>query len=627
MLAKIAAVLAVTAIAAGLIGNSGITAGLKHNALMNSALWARSAERLGLTGENGGPAPDVQGLSDLMNATSADAVVLLDERGPIRALAPGAADGTRRFKVDVPEWKSRDPSTQAYSAGHLSPFFTSDFRTWVVLPELQASNGRRVAIRIDQSDEASSLVHFYERQILYLLSVAAITFCSFMAGYTYRSRKLALEDMHIRHLATHDGLTGLPNRKQFLEHLQEAVALSNQGGTKTALFLLDLDGFKAVNDTLGHPIGDELLRAASQRLKQSLRAQDMLARLSGDEFAIVLSDVTAFGVLPPFAERVLQLLHTPFRIQGHDVTVGCSIGLAVAPDNADDSEKLIRNADFALYRAKSEGRGSWRFFDPKMEEDLASRRMLEDGLRHALENDLFQVLYQPQIDLASGRAVGYEAMLRWALPGKGLIPAGVFVSLAEETGLVVPIGEWVIRQVARDAARLPRDRRIAINISATQLRRENIERVLMQTLADEKLESSRIEIEVNEGVLGRDEEMIFARLMRLREKGFTIVMDSFGVGAMSLGLLARFTFDKVKIDRALIWDTGAGKNAHAVLTAICDVCRSLGVRVAGQGVETYEHTQVLRSVGCAEAQGFYFAPPMTIDEILQQEDGQLQAIA
>ena len=200
-----------------------------------------------------------------------------------------------------------------------------------------------------------------------------------------------------------------------------------------------------------------------------------MARLSGDEFAIVVPKVTDPAMLAPLAERVLNLLSSPFRIDGHEMQIGCSIGLAVAPDNGADIGTLMRNADFALYRAKSEGRRTWRFFDPKMAEDLASRRTLEDGLRHALENDHFQLLYQPQIELSTGKTIGYEAMLRWRLPGKGLVPAAVFVSIAEETGLVVPIGEWVIRQAARDCALIPADRQVAINLSATQLKRDGIE--------------------------------------------------------------------------------------------------------------------------------------------------------
>jgi EAL domain-containing protein (putative c-di-GMP-specific phosphodiesterase class I) len=289
----------------------------------------------------------------------------------------------------------------------------------------------------------------------------------------------------------------------------------------------------------------------------------------------------------------------------------------------------MRNADFALYRAKSEGRRTWRFFDPKMAEDLASRRTLEDGLRHALENDRFQLLYQPQVELASGRTVGYEAMLRWRLPGKGLVPASVFVSIAEETGLVVPIGEWVIRQVARDCALIPADRRVAINLSATQLKRDNIEAFIVETLKSHKIAPNRIEIEVNETILGRNETMAFSRLERIRECGVGIVMDSFGIGTLSFGLLSRYSFDKIKIDRSFLQNDE--QKGGAVLAAVCNLGRSLGFRVAGQGVETVEHAQMLRAAGCTEAQGYYFAPPMPLEQLLrteqERETPQLQVVA
>jgi predicted signal transduction protein with EAL and GGDEF domain len=325
-------------------------------------------------------------------------------------------------------------------------------------------------------------------------------------------------------------------------------------------------------------------------------------------------------MLAPLAERVLQLLSNPFRVDGHEIQVGCSIGLAVAPDNGSEISTLMRNADFALYRAKSEGRRTWRFFDPKMAEDLASRRTLEDGLRYALENDNFQLLYQPQIELATGNTTGYEAMLRWRLAGKGLVPASVFVSIAEETGLVVPIGEWVIRQVARDAALIPGDRSVAINLSAAQLKRDSIEAFILETLKSHKIAPSRIEIEVNETILGRNETVAFARLEKIRDAGVRIVMDSFGVGTLSLGLLSRYSFDKIKVDRSFLMNDE--QKSGAVLAAICSLGRSLGFRVAGQGVETIEHAQLLRAAGCSEAQGYYFAPPMPLEQLLRNEQEQ-----
>jgi diguanylate cyclase (GGDEF)-like protein len=506
-----------------------------------------------------------------------------------------------------------------YSQDDLGWLRNGPYRNWVVFPP-DREGAARLAVRVDQTDMANEVVSSFEREVLFSGSVAAITFASFMAGFSYRQRQLAAENAAIRFLALHDELTGLPNRKQFEEFMATTLQGVELERHKAALFVLDLDGFKAVNDTLGHPVGDGLLKATARRLKASLRGGDLLARLSGDEFAIVVPKVADPAMLAPLAERVLQLLSNPFRVDGHEIQVGCSIGLAVAPDNGSNIGALMRNADFALYRAKSEGRRTWRFFDPKMAEDLASRRTLEDGLRHALENDHFQLLYQPQIELSSGRTTGYEAMLRWRLPGKGLVPASVFVSIAEETGLVVPIGEWVIRQVARDAALIPVDRRVAINLSATQLKRDSVETFILDTLNSHGITPDRIEIEVNETILGRNETAAFARLERIRDAGVRIVMDSFGVGTLSLGLLSRYSFDKIKVDRSFLMSDE--QKSGAVLAAICSLGRSLGFRVAGQGVETIEHAQLLRAAGCSEAQGYYFAPPMPLEQLLRNEQEQ-----
>ena len=332
-------------------------------------------------------------------------------------------------------------------------------------------------------------------------------------------------------------------------------------------------------------------------------------------------------MLKPLAGAGAEPLSSPFRVDGHEFRSAARSAWRWRPTTATDTGALMRNADFALYRAKSEGRRTWRFFDPKMAEDLASRRTLEDGLRHALENDHFQLLYQPQIELSTGRTIGYEAMLRWRLPGKGLVPAAVFVSIAEETGLVVPIGEWVIRQAARDCALIPPDRQLAINLSATQLKRDGIETFIVETLKTHNIPPPRFEVEVNESILGRNETVAFARLEKIRDAGVKVVMDSFGIGTLNLGLLSRYSFDKIKVDRSFLLNDK--RKGGAVLAAVCNLGHSLGFRVAGQGVETIEHAQLLRAAGCSEAQGFYFAPPMPLEELLklEEEPPQLQAIA
>ena len=608
------------------LGQLALARMMARDALATAEIWARSVvAEPGLKGGLAGLDPGA--LSSTLGIANIDKLVLVAADGQLTDLY-GSDAAAELQKVIAEAVGAERPLASAASGAYTLDavsLFNRPFRSWVLLPP--TATGARFAVRVDQSQNASELASSAAREVLFSGGVAIITFVSFMAGFSYRQRQLADENDAIRFLALHDELTGLPNRKQFEEFMADTLAIVEEEGHKTALFVLDLDAFKAVNDTLGHPVGDGLLKACAKRLKASLRADDLLARLSGDEFAIVVPQVNDPAMLAPLAERVMNLLSSPFRVEGHEIQVGCSIGVAVAPDNGGDIATLMRNADFALYRAKSEGRRTWRFFDPKMAEDLASRRTLEDGLRHALENDHFQLLYQPQVELASGRTIGYEAMLRWRLPGKGLVPAAVFVSIAEETGLVVPIGEWVIRQVARDCAVIPPERCVAINLSAPQLKRDGFDTFIMETLKSHKIDPGRIEIEVNETIFGRSEALACSRLENIRDAGVRVVMDAFGVGTLSLGLLSRYSFDKIKVDRSFLTDGDAEKSA-AVLAAVCSLGRSLGFRVAGQGVETIEQAQLLRAAGCAEAQGYYFAPPMPLENLLKQErDGEPPRLA
>ncbi len=608
-----------------MLGQFALKRMLSSDAVATAEVWSRSLIKEGADLEATLAGASKDALVSTLDITNIDRLVLVspshqlttihgaDSAEELRRILVGAtganipvyAQPSGAFTLDSVKWPNR-----------------AAYHSWVLLPPAR-DGGARLAVRVDQSPTAADTISGFAREVLFSGGVALITFISFMAGFSYRQRQLSAENAAIRFLALHDELTGLPNRKQFEEFMAKTFAKVEQEDHKAALFVLDLDAFKAVNDTLGHPVGDSLLKACASRLKASLRSGDMLARLSGDEFAIVVPRVVDPAMLAPLAERVLKLLSSPFRVDGHEIQIGCSIGLAVAPDNGADIPTLMRNADFALYRAKSEGRRTWRFFDPKMAEDLESRRTLEDGLRHALENDHFQVLYQPQVELATGRTVGFEAMLRWRLPGKGLVPAAVFVSIAEETGLVVPIGEWVIRQVARDCALLPAGCRVAINLSAPQLKRDGFDTFILETLKSHQIDPGRIEIEVNETILGRNESLAFSRLEAIRDAGLRIVMDAFGVGALSLGMLSRYSFDKIKIDRSFLTENDEQKSG-AVLAAVCSLGHSLGFRVAGQGVETIEHAQILRAAGCSEAQGYYFAAPMPLEKLLEQQQAASQ---
>jgi len=598
---------------------------LTRDAIETAEAWSRTLQEQPAAAASAPASAGSSASPHSADTARIDRVVLIDAGGEALSVRGAAAADELREALGAARGGGADLASLrsgTYRADPIRWIGQGPVRSWVVLPP--DANETRAAVRVEQTDMAAGLVSSFTRGTLFHGGIASVTFLVFLAGFSYRQRRLATENAAIRFIALHDQLTGLPNRKQFEEFTAAALSASARRGHKVGLFVLDLDGFKAVNDTLGHPVGDGVLRAAAKRLKASVRSGDLLARLSGDEFVVVVPEVHNPGMLAPLADRILQILGSPFRVDGHEISIGCSIGLALGPDNGADTDSLVRNADFALYRAKSEGRRTWRFFDPKMAADLASRRSLEDGLRHALENDQFELLYQPQIELATGRTIAYEAMLRWRIAGKGLVPASVFVSIAEETGLVIPIGEWVIRQVARDCALVPADLPMAINLSAAQLRRDGLEAFLLETLKSHKIAPSRIEIEVNESILGRAEGEVFARLERIRAAGVRIVMDSFGVGTLSLGHLSR-GFDKVKVDRSFLMSDE--QRSGAVLAAICSIGRSLGFPVVGQGVETFEHAQLLRTAGCTAGQGYYFTTPMPLEQLLRLEQAKDMPLA
>ncbi len=558
------------------------------------------------------------GASSMLDVAGIDGLVLIRRNGAIETIY-GPEDTRQRF-IDATAQATGDApvggEARTFSRQAFSLFSIAEYNIWSLLPAKPDFPGR-IAARVSQVESAGILEVSFKQQLSYYAGFATVTFFSFMAGFTYRSKREQEQNREMRYLAHHDGLTSLPNRAQFEETLERAAEAAVLHGHKLAVIILDLDGFKSVNDTLGHPIGDGLLKATGERLQSSLRDNDLLARLSGDEFAIIVPKMTDPSSVNAMAKRIIELVSSPFQIDGHEIMVGCSMGIAIGPDNGDTADKLVRNADFALYRAKSEGKRTWRFFDPKMAEDMKSRRTLEDGLRYALKNDLFTLLYQPQHDLRTNKVIGYEALLRWRLPGKGLVPTSMFISIAEETGLIIPMGEWVIRQAARDGRLLPESMRIAINLSAAQLKRDGIEVFIAHMLRDYGISPERVDIEVNESILGRGESSAFMRLEKIRETGISIVMDNFGVGTSSLGLLSRYPFDKIKVDRSFMNGIDGDHKTRAVVAAICNLGQSLGMSVAGEGVETAEHAAILKAAGCNQAQGFHFGHPKPLEDILR----------
>jgi len=423
-------------------------------------------------------------------------------------------------------------------------------------------------------------------------------------------------EARIAHLAHHDVLTDLPNRALLRERLEQAVAGMGQGGRRLAVHMLDLDRFKEVNDTLGHPIGDALLKVVTERLRGCVRETDTIARLGGDEFAVVqrVGDPATESVA--LAKRMQEVISAPFDLDGHHVLIGTSIGIAVAPGDGADPDQLMKSADLALYRAKSEGRGTYRFFAPEMDQRMQARRSLERDLRSALVNGEFALHYQPLINLERDEICGFEALLRWTHAERGNVPPADFIPLAEETGLIVPIGEWVLRQACTEAATWPDHIKIAVNLSPAQFKCRNLVEVIVGALANAGMAPHRLELEITESVMLQDHDTAFAILTQLHDLGVRIALDDFGTGYSSLSNLRKFPFDKIKIDRSFISDLStANVDALAVVRSVARLGVSLGMSTTAEGVETKEQLAHVRAEGCTEMQGYYICPPSPAAEI------------
>jgi diguanylate cyclase (GGDEF)-like protein len=419
----------------------------------------------------------------------------------------------------------------------------------------------------------------------------------------------------ISHMALHDGLTSLPNRTFFYKQLENRFA-HRQLDQKFAVLCFDLDRFKNVNDTLGHQFGDMLLRQVAQRVLNCLREGDVLARLGGDEFAILLADFSQPSEMNMLATRLNELIGSPFDLDGHQAVIGVSIGIAVAPIDAADPEHLLKNADLALYRAKTDGRGIYRFFEPEMDALMQKRRALELDLRRALVNSEFELYYQPLVNLESGDVSGLEALLRWNHPERGVVSPLEFISLAEETELIVPIGEWVLREACQEAVKWPDNIRIAVNVSPVQFKSE-LALAVISALARSGLNAQRLELEITESVLLFNGETTLATLHQLRGLGVRISMDDFGTGYSSLSYLRSFPFDKIKIDRSFVHNLASDEDSMAIIRAVTGLGSSLGMATTGEGVETMEESDYLKSQGCTEAQGYLFSKPRPASEVYE----------
>jgi diguanylate cyclase (GGDEF)-like protein len=425
--------------------------------------------------------------------------------------------------------------------------------------------------------------------------------------------ELKRRERKIAHLAHHDSLTGLANRILFKETLEKALVEASQQGRTIAVVCLDLDRFKLVNDTLGHHVGDLLLKEVAVRIEGSLRKGDMAARLGGDEFAVIVTDTGDGQQLTSLSWRLLHAMAQPFDLAGHSIVSGTSIGIATGGPDLIDPETLLRNADLALYRAKTDGRGTFRFFEREMDDKAQSRRLLEIALRGAIARNELEVCYQPLVDTHTTEVVGAEALLRWNRPGIGYVPPLEFVPLAEETGMIDAIGDWVLKTACHDAATWPHQIRVAVNISPAQFRNQNFAQVVKQHIENSGLSPERLELEITESMLLRNTEANLKILHELKAQGIRISMDDFGTGYSSLGNLRSFPFSKIKIDKSFIGDLNKSVDAAAIIRAVLALGRSLGMTTTAEGVETRDQLAYLRAEGCVEVQGFYFAKAVKND--------------
>jgi diguanylate cyclase (GGDEF)-like protein len=420
----------------------------------------------------------------------------------------------------------------------------------------------------------------------------------------------------IAHMARHDALTDLPNRVLLLEQLNHEIKRVKRGEC-LAVLCLDLDQFKSVNDALGHHIGDELLKLVGERLRGCTRELDIVARMGGDEFAIIMTQMEQAADAATLSKRIRDSVIKPYQVEGHQIVTDISIGISVAPMDAVESAELLRNADMALYDAKGDGRGTFRFFEPEMNTRMKVRRELEMDLRKALVAEQFELHYQPLVTLETNDVNGFEALLRWNHPTRGLVSPADFIPIAEETGLIVPLGEWVLKAACNEAVDWPEHIKVAVNLSPAQLNSRNLVSMVTSVLDESGMPPHRLQLEITETVLLQNTFTTLATLHELRKMGVQIALDDFGTGYSSLSYLRSFPFDKIKIDRSFIQDLSNGAEPLAIVNAVAGLAKCLNMTSTAEGVETQQQMDVLHSIGCTEMQGYLFSRARPASEIRQ----------
>ena len=485
--------------------------------------------------------------------------------------------------------------------------------------DLNANARGTLVVFLDQSDQANVLSGYFGLIALIILILLGIGVATPVAFAWTRSQEQRQAEEQVRYLQSHDALTGLANRRAFADSLGEAMARMKRDNTHIAVVCLDIDKFKEINDATEHGGGDQVLREVGSRIKGTLRERDLIARLGADEFAIALVDITNLGDVMAFMNRLVAALRQPFHVNGKEILITSSVGIALAPADGDTASTVLRHATIALSRAKGDGGQRMCFFEESMDKALQRRRTVEHELRLALGREEFEVAYQPQYNLDTEEQCGSEALIRWHHPVHGKIAPGHFISVAEETGLIVPIGGWVLRRACHDAVTWPAHLTVAVNLSPAQFRDSDIAETVADVLHETGLPAERLELEITENLLINDTEEVLAKLNSLRELGVKIAMDDFGTGYSSLSYLARFPFSKIKIDRQFIRNMTRDPAMRAIVKTIIALGKSLDVTITAEGVETPEQASMLRKFGCSQVQGFLYGHPEAGDSHLKQK--------
>ena len=483
-------------------------------------------------------------------------------------------------------------------------------------------DGRKIGaigIYFDQSRQHHAYIEKAQATSFALSLIAILVFGLPSFAFLFRTQQANKASERASFLASHDALTGLPNRAFYQAHGTMAVERASKLN-KVGLICLDLDGFKAVNDTLGHDVGDELLQEVANRLRQCARTHDAIARLGGDEFVIVLDNISNIDVCRKVAERILETFEQELVIHGHTVRTGASIGLSIAPDFATNLEGLYKNADIAMYLAKRSGRGQICVYAEGMDAELQERRRLEHDLRQAIQRNEFSLVYQPQVRSQCGAIQGFEALLRWTHPERGPIGPNVFIPVCEEIGMIEEIGRWVLERSCIDAMNWNPDYTVAVNISALHLVGEHIIDDVQNALSVSGLGANRLELEITESVLLQDVDKALLRAKELKDIGVSIAMDDFGTGYSSLSYLQQFPFDKIKIDRSFVKSIETSPDAAAIVRAVIGMSKSMGKTTIAEGIETCSQKKLLLKEGCDELQGYLFSKPIPVGEITQLEN-------